>query len=84
VSYIDKNIIFLSDYKSYLQELVQTDQKSVEYRVINESGPAHNRTFEVEVIIDNIVFATGTGKSKKAAEQNAAKKAIELSAGGNL
>ena len=84
VPYIERNVIFLSDYKSYLQELVQTDQKSVEYRVINESGPAHNRTFEVEVVIDNIVFAKGTGKSKKMAEQNAAKKAIELSAGGKL
>lgn len=82
--YINKNVVFLSDYKSYLQEMVQTDQKSVEYHVIKESGPAHDRTFEVEVIIDNCVFAKGIGKSKKAAEQNAAKNAIKLSAGEKL
>ena len=76
------NTIFLSDYKSYLQELVQTDQRSVEYRVVSETGPAHDKEFEVEVLVDNIVFAHGKGKSKKAAEQNAAKNAIELSAGG--
>ena len=81
VPYIEKDIKFLSDYKSYLQELVQTDQKTIEYRVIKESGPSHNRYFEVEVIIDNITYAKGSGKSKKAAEQDAAKKAIELSAG---
>ena len=80
--YIKNNTVFLSDYKSYLQELVQTDRKSIEYHVTNESGPAHERVFEVEVLVDGIVFAKGTGKSKKAAEQDAAKKAIELSAGG--
>ncbi len=79
--FINNNTIFLSDYKSYLQELVQTDRRSVEYRVVSESGPDHNKSFEVEVLVDNIVFAKGKGKSKKAAEQDAAKKAIELSAG---
>ena len=80
--YIDNNTIFLSDYKSYLQEVVQTGQKSVEYKVVREIGPAHDRKFEVEVIIDGMVFAHGIGRSKKAAEQDAAKNAIELSAGG--
>lgn len=80
--FIKNNTIFLSDYKSYLQELVQTDQRSVEYRVVKETGPAHDKEFEVEVLVDNIVFAHGKGKNKKAAEQDAAKKAIELSAGG--
>ncbi len=80
--FVKNNTIFLSDYKSYLQELVQTDQRSVEYRVVSETGPAHDKEFEVEVLVDNIVFAHGKGKSKKAAEQNAAKNAIELSAGG--
>ena len=79
--FISDNTIFLSDYKSYLQELVQTTRKSVEYRVVKETGPDHDKSFEVEVLVDNIVFATGKGKSKKAAEQDAAKKAIELSAG---
>ena len=80
--YIDDNVVFLSDYKSYLQELVQTDQRTVEYRLIGEKGPDHDKEFEVEVLVDNIVFAKGKGKNKKAAEQDAAKKAISLSAGG--
>lgn len=81
--YILKNAIFLSDYKSYLQELVQTDKKSVIYNVIKEYGPAHDKTFEVEVLVENMVYGKGIGKSKKEAEQNAAKDAIYKSAGGN-
>ena len=69
---VRNNNIFLGDYKSKLQELVQTDKKSLEYRLINESGPAHNKSFEVEVVIDNIIYGRGIGKSKKEAEQNAA------------
>ena len=64
--------MFLDDYKSLLQELVQTSKKSLEYKVINETGPAHNKIFEVEVVIDNIKYGVGRGKSKKEAEQNAA------------
>ena len=71
---------FLSDYKTKLQEMVQTDKKSLEYEVINESGPAHDKTFEVVVKIDNIVYGKGIGKSKKEAEQNAALDAINKSA----
>ena len=63
------------DYKSLLQESVQTVKKSVEYKLINESGPAHKRIFEVEVIIDGLVYGKATGNSKKEAEQNAAKEA---------
>ena len=80
--FIKNNTVFLSDYKSYLQELVQTDKKCVEYRVVKETGPDHNKSFEVEVLVDNIVFAHGKGKRKKAAEQDAAKNARMLSAGG--
>lgn len=64
--------IFLGDYKSRLQELVQTTKKSLEYRLIGEKGPAHNKEFTVEVVIDNIVYGRGVGKSKKEAEQKAA------------
>ncbi|MBE6161482.1 MAG: ribonuclease III [Firmicutes bacterium] len=63
---------FLDDYKSKLQEMVQTDKKSLEYEVISESGPAHDKTFEVVVKIDDIVYGKGIGKSKKDAEQKAA------------
>lgn len=72
IPYIEAKKDFLTDYKSLLQELVQTDKKSLEYEVVNESGPAHDKTFEVNVKIDNIVYGKGIGKSKKEAEQNAA------------
>lgn len=77
VPYIEKNDHdFLNDYKSGLQELVQTDKKSVEYVVTKESGPAHNKTFNVDVIIEGKVYGSGVGKSKKEAEQMAAKDAF--------
>ena len=79
---IENNNIYLSDYKSYLQELVQTDKRSVTYNVVNEYGPAHDKTFEVEVVCDDMVYGIGIGKSKKEAEQNAAKDAILKSCGG--
>lgn len=80
---IEDNNIYLSDYKSYLQELVQTNQRSLEYIILKEEGPAHDKTFEVEVRIDGIIYGKGVGKSKKDAEQNAAKDAIKKSSGGN-
>lgn len=73
---IKKKEEIFSDYKSALQELVQTSKKSIEYVVINESGPSHNKKFEVNVIVENIVYGTGLGKTKKEAEQNAAKDAL--------
>lgn len=78
--YIDKKIDFLHDYKSTLQELVQTNKKSVEYEIVSESGPAHNKTFVCQVIVDGIVLGTGTGSSKKQAEQKAAKVALDKQA----
>ena len=78
VPYIENpNISFFSDYKSSLQEFVQTEQKSIDYVTIKEEGPAHNKTFTVEAIIDKIVYGTGKGSSKKEAEQEAAKEALE-------
>ncbi len=77
VPYIESNVDFLMDYKSTLQELVQTEKKSVEYVLVNEGGPAHKKFFVVDVIIDGIVYGQGKGGSKKEAEQHAAKAAIE-------
>ena len=74
--YINKNVDFLHDYKSTLQELVQTDKKSVIYEVISETGPAHNKTFVCQVKVDGIVLGKGEGNSKKQAEQRAAKEAL--------
>ena len=72
--------VFFMDYKSRLQELVQTDKKSIKYVLVNEQGPAHDRLFTTNVLVDNIVLGTGTAKSKKEAEQNAAKSALEKEA----
>lgn len=76
VPYIEKGVKFIHDNKSYLQEMVQMEKKSLEYVVIKESGPAHDKRFVVDVIVDGIKFGTGVGKSKKEAEQNAANDAI--------
>lgn len=78
--YIDKNVDFLHDYKSRLQELVQTDRRSVQYEITKESGPAHDKTFWCQVIVDGIVLGKGVGTSKKQAEQMAAKEALEKQA----
>lgn len=78
--YIKEGVDFLQDYKSKLQELVQTDKQSVTYEVIKEDGPSHNKTFTVEVKVDGIVMATGVGSSKKSAEQEAAKNALDKQA----
>lgn len=72
VPYIEAGEQFFDDYKTVLQEMVQTDKKSIEYRLTNESGPAHDKTFEVDVIIDGIIYGHGIGKTKKEAEQKAA------------
>lgn len=73
----DPNTSFFSDYKSSLQEYVQTTQQSLEYDMVGEEGPAHDKTFTVEVKIDDIVYGRGVGNSKKEAEQEAAKEALE-------
>jgi len=66
------------DYKSRLQERVQTQQSETPmYEVIQETGPDHDKTFSVEVSVCG-VCATGEGKSKKLAEQDAARKAFEM------
>lgn len=80
----NKSIDFFDDYKSVLQELVQTDKKSLEYVVIDEQGPAHNKTFTVEVKIDNIVYGRGSAHSKKEAEQIAAKDALTKAQNGDF
>ena len=79
IPFIREKHEFMKDYKSKLQEMVQTDKKSLEYTVISESGPAHDKNFIVEVKIDGIVYGTGMGKSKKEAEQNAALDAFNKS-----
>ncbi len=65
------------DYKSLLQEKVQTSPgEKVEYRLIGEKGPDHHKEFFVEVRLNSNVIGTGRGKSKREAEQEAAKTAL--------
>ncbi len=73
----DENVFFFKDYKSILQEYVQTSKKSLEYNLIKETGPSHNKTFTISVVIDDIVYGTGISSSKKSAEQQAARIALE-------
>ena len=66
------------DYKSYLQEVVQLKERVIpQYKVIGEEGPDHNKTFSIELNVCGI-STRGVGKSKKLAEQDAARKALNL------
>lgn len=68
----------LTDYKSMLQEEMQAEHReSVHYVVTDMSGPAHDRVYTVNAMFNEIVLASGTGKSKKSAEQDAAKNALK-------
>jgi len=68
----------LTDAKSRLQEEMQAEHReAVHYELVNTEGPAHDRTFTVKVMFNDIVLAIGTGKSKKMAEEDAARKALE-------
>lgn len=70
----------LKDAKSLFQENVQSEGYSTpKYQVIDESGPDHDKTFIIEVIVDGKTMGRGTGKSKSEAAQNAAKDALEKS-----
>ncbi len=67
------------DYKSTLQEVLQQNPtEKFEYIVVGESGPDHNKEFIVEVHLNSNVIGTGRGSSKKRAEQEAARSALEL------
>ncbi|HET9063232.1 MAG TPA: putative dsRNA-binding protein, partial [Candidatus Binatia bacterium] len=68
-----------SDFKTALQELAQEcGAGTPTYRLVQERGPAHDRRFAVEVLLRDRAMAGGTGSSRKEAEQEAARKAIEL------
>lgn len=68
-----------NDHKSRLQEVAQALwRKTPNYRVARESGSSHDRRFTVQVLFDNEVMGEGTGRSKKEAEQSAARDALEV------
>ena len=67
------------DYKTLLQEIVQRNpEESVKYTLTGESGPDHDKVFTVEVLLNSNTIGTGTGRSKKEAEEMAAKQALLL------
>jgi ribonuclease-3 len=67
----------LLDFKSALQERLAREGSRVRYEVTAESGPAHDRRFEVTASVDGMPIGAGEGRSKKAAEQAAASQGLE-------
>lgn len=77
IDYICTHGIY-NDYKTRLQEYLQRDgEVSIGYRLVDSVGPEHNKVFTSEVLLDHKVIGIGSGRSKKDAEQHAAKKALE-------
>ena len=67
----------MKDYKTVLQEKLQKNgDVHIEYIIINEEGPDHDKTFTAEVTCNGEILATGKGKSKKLAEMEAARQAL--------
>ena len=68
------------DYKSTFQEKVQADKRTLHYEIVRDEGPANDKTYEAVVYMDDILMGRGVGKTKKEAEQNAAKAALKKEA----
>lgn len=76
---VEGHQITFKDYKTTLQEIIQQNpDESVTYVLVGSSGPDHDKTFEVEVHLNSNVIGRGKGRSKKSAEQEAAKEALKL------
>lgn len=74
-----EGLLYHSDHKSALQEWIQRNHRGrVEYRLWRESGPDHQKLFEVEAWLDGKRLASSQGRNKKEAEQSAARQALEL------
>ena len=76
----NKEDYYLHDYKSELQELLQSDKKGCEYIMENEEGPSNNKIFTTIVVMDGVILGRGTANSKKESEQEAAKDALSKQA----
>ncbi len=75
LSDIEHRIMFC-DSKSILQEYTQQRGQSLSYELLEESGPAHDRSYRVGAVVNRMRISEGTGRSKKGAEQEAAYKAL--------
>ncbi len=73
-------VLRLRDYKSLLQEKLQSEKRTIKYEIVKEEGPANDKLFEAVVFMDDILMGRGTGKTKKEAQQMAAKSALEKEA----
>lgn len=73
-------VMQIKDYKSTFQEKVQADRRTLHYEIVREEGPANDKFYEAVVYMDDILMGRGTGKTKKEAEQNAAKEALKKEA----
>ena len=73
-------VLEIKDYKSTFQEKVQADKRTLHYEIVHEEGPANDKTYEAVVYMDEILMGRGRCKSKKEAEQNAAKEALKKEA----
>lgn len=71
--------LIFGDFKTSLQEVIQQNpEEHIEYRIVSETGAAHSRTFTANVLLNGQVIGTGSGRSKKEAEKEAAKEALSL------
>ena len=71
--------LFFKDYKTILQEIIQQNpEEKLVYKLVGEKGPDHDKRFVVDVMLNSNVIGKGEGRSKKNAEQMAAKEALEL------
>ena len=73
----EKPALLYCDYKTILQEYLQKSKKTVRYVVIKESGPDHQKLYEVEALVDGKCIGKGANKTKKQAEQDAAQNALK-------
>lgn len=74
--FVQETTKHIKDYKSIFQEKVQADKRTLHYEIVHESGPANDKTYEAVVYMDDILMGRGVGKTKKEAEQHAAKEAL--------
>lgn len=76
---VEKHRMTFKDYKTVLQEVIQKNpEEQLSYVLVGETGPDHDKRFEVEVHLNSNVIGRGTGNTKKHAEQAAAREALEL------
>ncbi|MBQ1664323.1 MAG: ribonuclease III, partial [Clostridia bacterium] len=76
---VEEKTITFKDYKTKLQEIIQKNpEEQLQYVLAGESGPDHNKRFEVEVHLNSNVIGKGIGRTKKQAEQEAAREALAL------